>query len=118
MAEQAELGEMIGMADTDKMADIDKTAEIDKIDKNDKMGKMDKTNKLFLIRYSEIALKSPPVRRRWEDVLVSNIQKALPGCRVRKSWGRIWWKINHQEVIRLRRVSACLSEAEHCPLMI
>ena len=25
---------------------------------------------MYLIRYSEIALKSPPVRRRWEDVLV------------------------------------------------
>lgn len=115
MAEQAglvELGEMV------EMADIDKKVEIDNIDKIDKI---DKINEMFLIRYSEIALKSPPVRRRWEDVLVSNIQKALPGCRVRKSWGRIWLEGPVDQEVdqeKLRRVFGIVSfsEVEHCPL--
>jgi tRNA uracil 4-sulfurtransferase len=78
---------------------------------------IDKIDKLCLIRYSEIALKSPPVRRRWEDTLVSNIQKALPGCRVRKSWGRIWVE-GPVDREKLRRVFGIVSfsEVEHCAL--
>jgi thiamine biosynthesis protein ThiI len=72
---------------------------------------------MHLIRYSEIALKSPPVRRRWEDVLVTNIQKALPDCRVRKSWGRIWVEGSVDEE-RLKRVFGIVSfsKCEHCSL--
>jgi thiamine biosynthesis protein ThiI len=45
---------------------------------------------LYLLRYSEIGLKSPPVRSRWEKVLVANLRTALPGCKVRRTRGRIW----------------------------
>ncbi|MDD1750225.1 MAG: THUMP domain-containing protein, partial [Methanothrix sp.] len=78
---------------------------------------IDKIDKLCLIRYSEIALKSPPVRRRWEHTLVSNIQKVLPGCRVRKSWGRIWVE-GPVDREKLRRVFGIVSfsEVEHCAL--
>lgn len=72
---------------------------------------------MYLLRYSEIALKSPPVRKRWEDLLVSNLQKALPGCRVRKSWGRIWIE-GPVDPEKLRRVFGIVSfsEVEHCAL--
>ncbi|MBN3037301.1 MAG: hypothetical protein JW834_02555 [Candidatus Diapherotrites archaeon] len=45
---------------------------------------------LFLLRYHEMFLKSEPVRRRWEGVLVSNIQKALPDAQVRVSQKRLF----------------------------
>jgi thiamine biosynthesis protein ThiI len=72
---------------------------------------------MYLVRYSEIALKSPPVRRRWEDVLVSNIQKALPGFKVRKTWGRIWVE-GPVDPEKLRKVFGIVSfsEVEHCSL--
>lgn len=72
---------------------------------------------MYLLRYSEIALKSPPVRKRWEDLLVSNLQKALPGCKVRKSWGRIWVE-GPADPEKLRRVFGIVSfsEVEHCSL--
>src|SRR5512136_2341005 len=72
---------------------------------------------MYLIRYSEIALKSPPVRRRWEDVLVSNLQKAQPECKVRKSWGRIWLE-GDVDPERLKKVFGIVSfsKCEHCNL--
>lgn len=72
---------------------------------------------MYLLRYSEIALKSPPVRKRWEDLLVSNLQKALPGCRVRKTWGRIWVE-GPADPEKLRRVFGIVSfsEVERCAL--
>ncbi|MDD1757234.1 MAG: tRNA 4-thiouridine(8) synthase ThiI [Methanotrichaceae archaeon] len=72
---------------------------------------------MYLIRYSEIALKSPPVRRRWEDVLVSNLQKAQPECKVRKSRGRIWLEGN-VDPERLKKVFGIVSfsRCEHCYL--
>jgi thiamine biosynthesis protein ThiI len=72
---------------------------------------------MYLLRYSEIALKSPPVRRRWEDVLVTNIQKSLPGCRVRKGWGRIWLE-GDVDPEKLKRIFGIVSfsECEHCGL--
>lgn len=45
---------------------------------------------LWLVRYSEIFLKSDPVRREWEKALTRNIREVLPGCRVRSERGRIW----------------------------
>ncbi|OGI16117.1 hypothetical protein A3K63_02510 [Candidatus Micrarchaeota archaeon RBG_16_49_10] len=46
-----------------------------------------------LVRYSEIAIKSRPVRSRFERILVNNISLALKGClrdyRVQRKWGRI-----------------------------
>jgi thiamine biosynthesis protein ThiI len=72
---------------------------------------------MYLLRYSEMALKSPPVRRRWEDVLVTNLQKALSGCRVRKGWGRIWLE-GHVDHERLKRIFGIVSfsECELCSL--
>lgn len=46
--------------------------------------------KMYLVRYSEIFLKSEPVRRRWENALIANIREVLPECRVRRERGRIW----------------------------
>ncbi|MBA5941928.1 MAG: tRNA 4-thiouridine(8) synthase ThiI [Methanophagales archaeon] len=45
---------------------------------------------LYLLRYSEIFLKSEAVRRRWENALIFNIRNALPECRVKRERGRIW----------------------------
>jgi len=72
---------------------------------------------MYLIRYSEIALKSPPVRRRWEDVLISNIQKSQPGCKVRKGRGRIWLDGDVQPE-RLKKVFGIVSFSDcyHCYL--
>ncbi len=72
---------------------------------------------MYLLRYSEIALKSLPVRRRWEDVLISNLQKALPECKVRKSWGRIWLE-GPVDPERLKKVFGIVSfsECERCSL--
>ena len=72
---------------------------------------------MYLLRYSEIALKSLPVRRRWEDVLITNLQKALPGCKVRKSWGRIWLE-GPVDPEKLKKVFGIVSfsECERCSL--
>jgi thiamine biosynthesis protein ThiI len=72
---------------------------------------------MYLVRYSEIALKSEPVRRRWEDVLITNIQKALPGVKVRKERGRIWLK-GSVDPEKLKKVFGIVSfsEVEHCIL--
>ncbi|MFA6226254.1 MAG: tRNA uracil 4-sulfurtransferase ThiI [Methanoregula sp.] len=46
--------------------------------------------KQWLVRYSEIFLKSDPVRRQWENVLIANILEVMPGIHVRDERGRIW----------------------------
>jgi tRNA uracil 4-sulfurtransferase len=46
--------------------------------------------KQWLVRYSEIFLKSDPVRRRWENILIANIIEMMPGIHVRNDRGRIW----------------------------
>ncbi|MDD1672822.1 MAG: tRNA 4-thiouridine(8) synthase ThiI [Methanomicrobiales archaeon] len=46
--------------------------------------------KIWLVRYGEIALKSPPVRKTWEAKLISNIQMVLPRSDSRREHGRIW----------------------------
>ena len=63
---------------------------------------------LWLVRYGEIFLKSDYVRRRWENVLVRNIQTVLPGCRVRSERGRIWVQ-GPVDPGRLRRVFGIVS---------
>jgi thiamine biosynthesis protein ThiI len=72
---------------------------------------------MYLVRYSEIALKSEPVRRRWEDVLVTNIQKSLPGVKVSKERGRIWLN-GPVDPKKLGKVFGIVSfsEVEHCNL--
>ncbi|HVP97006.1 tRNA uracil 4-sulfurtransferase ThiI [Methanoregula sp.] len=44
----------------------------------------------WLVRYSEIFLKSDPVRRHWERVLINNIREQQPGVKIRSERGRIW----------------------------
>jgi thiamine biosynthesis protein ThiI len=46
--------------------------------------------KQWLVRYSEIFLKSDPVRRQWENVLIANILLVMPDVHVRNERGRIW----------------------------
>jgi thiamine biosynthesis protein ThiI len=46
--------------------------------------------KQWLVRYSEIFLKSDPVRRQWENVLITNILEVMPDIHVRNERGRIW----------------------------
>jgi tRNA uracil 4-sulfurtransferase len=74
-------------------------------------------NILYLIRYSEIALKSEPVRRRWEDRLITNIHEVLPGSRIRKERGRIWVLGDANEE-RLSKVFGIVSfsRCDHCHL--
>ncbi len=45
---------------------------------------------IWLIRYSEIFLKSEPVRRVWEDLLIHSLKQKLPDCTISKTRGRIW----------------------------
>ena len=48
---------------------------------------------VWLIRYGEIALKSPGVRDMWERQLIKNIREIQPGgCKVSRDRGRIWIK--------------------------
>jgi len=63
---------------------------------------------LWLIRYSEIFLKSDPVRREWEKALTRNIREVLPGCRIRSERGRIWIE-GPVDRDRLRRVFGIVS---------
>ena len=44
----------------------------------------------WLVRYSEIFLKSDPVRRQWENALIANILEVMPKIHVRNERGRIW----------------------------
>jgi thiamine biosynthesis protein ThiI len=46
--------------------------------------------KQWLVRYSEIFLKSDPVRRQWENALIANIRGVMPDIHVRNERGRIW----------------------------
>jgi len=78
----------------------------------------------WLVRYSEIFLKSDPVRRRWENTLTGAIREAMPAVCVRNERGRIWLdgevdpeklkkifgvvSFSEVEHIRLAEVSACL----------
>jgi len=46
---------------------------------------------VWLVRYGEIALKSPGVRDMWERQLIKNIRETQPsGCKVSRDRGRIW----------------------------
>ncbi|OPX70732.1 MAG: thiamine biosynthesis protein ThiI [Methanoregulaceae archaeon PtaB.Bin108] len=71
----------------------------------------------WLVRYSEIFLKSDPVRRKWEQILIRNIRDVLPGCRARHERGRIWLT-GDVDPRTLQRVFgiASFSEVEHVPL--
>lgn len=46
--------------------------------------------RVWLVRYSEVFLKSEPVRRRWEQTLIRNIKMVLPAAEPLRERGRIW----------------------------
>jgi thiamine biosynthesis protein ThiI len=45
---------------------------------------------LFIVRYSEIFLKSGPVRRAWENTLLDAIRRVNPEVVITRERGRIW----------------------------
>lgn len=45
---------------------------------------------VWMIRYSEVFLKSDPVRREWEKTIIQKIKSVLPGANARRERGRIW----------------------------
>ncbi len=51
---------------------------------------MTEPDRVWLVRYSEVFLKSEPVRREWERSLIRGIERALPGAKARRERGRIW----------------------------
>lgn len=72
---------------------------------------------LYLLRYDEIALKSEPVRRRWENVLIKNIKQAVE-CRVKKERGRIWVEAGEEARYKLKKIFGIhsFSPCVHCGL--
>ncbi|NOZ58435.1 MAG: tRNA 4-thiouridine(8) synthase ThiI [Euryarchaeota archaeon] len=45
---------------------------------------------MIIVRYSEIGLKSKPVRREMERALIAHLRRALGGVKVTREWGRIF----------------------------
>ena len=70
----------------------------------------------WLVRYSEIFLKSDPVRRRWEQTLMNNIRQGMPSLKIKSERGRIWLT-GTVEPEKLRHVFGIFSfsEVEHVP---
>ncbi|MDY6865986.1 MAG: THUMP domain-containing protein [Halobacteriota archaeon] len=73
---------------------------------------------MYLIRYSEIALKSEYVRREWEKRLIKNIRDLLCITDVRRERGRIWIDDNVFNPELLKRVFGIqsFSYCEECGL--
>ncbi|MCK4327597.1 MAG: hypothetical protein KAW41_03905 [Candidatus Diapherotrites archaeon] len=44
---------------------------------------------LFLVRYGELFLKSEPVKKRFEQRLIANLQAGMPGAKITRRRGRI-----------------------------
>ena len=76
---------------------------------------MDMTKK-WLVRYSEIFLKSDPVRWQWERVLINNIRQQMPDTKIKSERGRIWLT-GEVDPTKLRHVFGIVSfsEVEHVP---
>ena len=72
--------------------------------------------KKWLVRYSEIFLKSDPVRRQWECVLINNIREIIPDLKIKSERGRIWIT-GDLDPEKLRHVFGIVSfsEIEHVP---
>lgn len=70
--------------------------------------------KQWLLRYSEIFLKSDPVRRQWEKVLFANIRAVIPDIHVQTERGRIWLEGN-VDPEQLKKIFGIVSfsEVEH-----
>ncbi|MDH7593467.1 MAG: tRNA uracil 4-sulfurtransferase ThiI [Methanomicrobiales archaeon] len=73
--------------------------------------------KEWLVRYSEVFLKSDWVRRGWEKRIVDTIRRRMPAVRARIERGRIWLEGDVDPEI-LRRIFgvASFSEVEHVQL--
>ena len=72
--------------------------------------------KKWLVRYSEIFLKSDPVRRQWERVLMNNIRLLMPDLKIQSERGRIWLNGDVQPDL-LKNIFGIVSfsEVEHVP---
>ena len=71
----------------------------------------------WLIRYSEIFLKSDPVRRQWENTLIANIHNVMPGIHIRNERGRIWLEGDVKpEILKNIFGIVSFSETEHVNL--
>jgi thiamine biosynthesis protein ThiI len=70
---------------------------------------------LILIRYGEIALKGKETRRRFENVLITNIKNALESknlsFKIKKEWGRIYVYTNqiNKSINVLKKVFGIIS---------
>jgi thiamine biosynthesis protein ThiI len=65
---------------------------------------------LYLIRYSEIFLKSDYVRKRWERKLLENIRKIIGvRCKFKVDRGRIWLITDERVDERLKKVFGIVS---------
>ena len=70
---------------------------------------------VIIVRYGEIALKSPTVRKRFEDILLRNIRYALKyndiSHSIEKEWGRIYILSDETEkaIMTLKRVFGIVS---------
>ncbi|ADB57260.1 tRNA uracil 4-sulfurtransferase ThiI [Archaeoglobus profundus] len=73
---------------------------------------------LYLIRYSEIFLKSEQVRRRWINKLIRNIRRIVGDCKFRLERGRIWLITDRNVDDKLKKVFGIVSfsPCEHCKL--
>jgi thiamine biosynthesis protein ThiI len=75
---------------------------------------------LILVRYAELGLKSPAVRRRFERILVDNILSALAGrsmeAIVSAEWGRVFVKTEHIEE-GLKTISRVFGVASVSPVI-
>ena len=68
-------------------------------------------NTVWLVRYSEIFLKSEPVRRAWERALISRILEVLPSVVAGSERGRIWLR-GPVDPHKLRKVFGIVSFSE------
>ncbi|NOZ83048.1 MAG: hypothetical protein GXN98_04465 [Euryarchaeota archaeon] len=71
--------------------------------------------KVVIVRYSELGLKSEQVRRRMERALVEHLRRAVPGVKVSRERGRIFLHTSSREAVeRASRVFgvASVSPAE------
>ena len=77
-----------------------------------------KNNSITLVRYGELALKSTPVRRRFEDILVSNIRAGLRSVgldyKVRKDFGRIFIEGYNKKMEPLMKRVFGIVSFSHC----
>ena len=72
--------------------------------------------KKWLVRYSEIFLKSDPVRRQWERVLMNNIRLLMPDLKIQSERGRIWLNGDVQpDMLKNIFGIVSFSEVEHVP---